>query len=139
DLYLGTDNGQSVSRLREADIHVLFRRRSLRGFLEAAGLRVSPKEPGIPENPAVDGGHTVRTYGSSHEDGVDAIQIEIASTLRDHKDKREAFTEHLASAIGNLVPRYADVHTLAAFHSINLLSGDVVPIVSAQLQRSPEA
>ena len=139
DLYLGTDNGQSVSRLREADIHVLFRRRSLRGFLEAAGHVVSPRQPGIPETPAVDGGHTVRTYGNSHEDGVDAIQIEIASTLRDHKDKREAFTEHLASAIGNLVPRYADVHTLAAFHSINLLSGDVVPIVSGQLQRSAEA
>jgi N-formylglutamate amidohydrolase len=88
DFYLGTDNGNTVARLREADEHALFRRRSLHGFLAAAGHVVSPKQPGIPETPAVDGGHTVTTYGSSHEDGLDAIQIEIASPLRDDAEKR---------------------------------------------------
>jgi N-formylglutamate amidohydrolase len=141
DLYLGTDNGRTVQRLQRIDRHVLWRRRSLRSFLgpEAAGFVVSPKQQAIPETPAVDGGYTIRTYGSSHPDGIDAVQIEIAAPLRDHKDKREALTEHLASAIGNLVARYAAVHTLAAFHSINLLSGDAVPIVSGQLQCSSEA
>ena len=95
---------------------------------------MSPKQPGIPETSEVDGGHTVRTYGSSHEDGLDAIQIEIASTLRDDREKRAALIETLAYAIGNLVSRYADTHTLAAFQSINLLSGDLVPIVTGQIQ-----
>jgi N-formylglutamate amidohydrolase len=139
DLYLGTDNGTTVARLLKVDPQALFRRRSLRGFLEAAGHVVSPKQPGILETPAVDGGHTVRTYGSSNVDGLDAIQIEIVLALRNDAQKRADLIETLAYAIGNLVARYADVHTLAAFQSINLLSGDVVPIVSGQMRRSPEA
>jgi N-formylglutamate amidohydrolase len=138
EFYLGTDNGTTVARLREADEHALFRRRSLRGFLEAAGHSVSPRQPGIPETPAVDGGHTVRTYGSSHDDGLDAIQIEIASPLRDDAEKRAALIEYLAYAIGNLVARYADTHTLAAFQSITLLSGSVIQTVTGQTQRDPE-
>lgn len=110
DLYLGTDNGKTVDRLLQVDPQALFRRRSLRGFLEAAGYVVSPKQPGIPETSAVDGGYTVRIYGSSHEDGVDAIQLEIASPLRNDKDKRAALIETLAYAIGNLVARYVDTH-----------------------------
>ncbi|MGH8480167.1 MAG: N-formylglutamate amidohydrolase [Gammaproteobacteria bacterium] len=112
DLYLGTDNGRTVTRLLQVDPQALWRRRSLRGFLgpEAAGYVVSPKQPGIPETPAVDGGHTVRTYGSSEGDGVDAIQLEIASTLRNDRDKRAALIENLAYAIGNLVARYIDTH-----------------------------
>jgi len=138
DLYLGTDNGTTVARLLDADPQALFRRRSLRGFFKAAGHVVSPKTPGIPETSAVDGGYTVRTYGSSHEDGLDAIQLEIASTLRNNATKRADLIETLAYAIGNLVARYADIHTLAALQSIHLLSGDVIPIVSGQLQRSRE-
>ena len=120
DFYLGTDNGNTVDRLLAVDPQALFRPRSLRGFLEAAGHVVSPKQPGILETPEVDGGHTVRTYGSSHADGLDAIQIEIASPLRDDAEKRAALIEYLAYAIGNLVGRYADAHTLAAFQNINL-------------------
>jgi len=45
-----------------------------------------------------------------HEDGVDAIQLEIASTLRNDRDKRAALIENLAYAIGNLVARYIDTH-----------------------------
>jgi N-formylglutamate amidohydrolase len=141
DLYLGTDNGKTVERLQKIDGQVLWRRRSLRGLLgpEAAGYVVSPKQQGIPETPAVDGGHTVRNYGSSHSDGVDAIQIEIASPLRDQKEKREAFVEHLGSAMGNLVDRYADVHTLAAFQKLTFLSGDLEQLVAAQVEHRSES
>ena len=49
-------------------------------------LKTTAETPaGIPETPAVDGGYTVRTYGSSHSDDIDAIQIEIVSALRDCK------------------------------------------------------
>lgn len=141
DLYLGTDNGNTVQRLQKIDRHVLWRRRSLRGWLgpEAAGYVLSPLRQGIPETPAVDGGHTIRTYGSSHPDGVDAIQIEIAAPLRDHKDKRAALIEHLGGAIGNLVDRYANAHTLAAFQKVNFLSGDLEQLVAAEVQHRWES
>ena len=123
DLYLGTDNGNSVARLLTADPSALFRRRSLRGFLQAGGYVVSPKQPGIPETPTLDGGHTVKTYGSSNVGGLDAVQIEIAAPHRIEQDQRERLIEHLAYAIVNLVDRYADAHTLSAFrstqHSVN--------------------
>jgi len=109
-LYLGTDNGQTVARLLDVDPQALWRRRSLRGFLTAADYIVSPKQPNIPETPAVNGGYTVRTYGSSNADGLDAIQIEIASCLRCDAGKREGLIEHLAYAIGILVARYAYTH-----------------------------
>jgi N-formylglutamate amidohydrolase len=141
DLYLGTDNGKTVERLQKIDGQVLWRRRSLRGLLgpEAAGYIVSPKQPGIPETPAVNGGYTVRTYGSSHSDGIDAIQIEIVAALRENKEKREALAEHLASAIRNLVARYADAHTLAAFQKVTFLSGDLDQVVTGQVQRRSES
>jgi N-formylglutamate amidohydrolase len=114
DLYLGTDNRKTVTRLLQVDPQALWRRRGLRGFLgpEAAGYVVSPKQPNIDETRDVDGGHTVRTYGSSHEDGVDAIQLEIASTLRNDGDKRAAFIENVAYAIGNFAARYINAQSI---------------------------
>src|SRR5581483_11124547 len=108
DLYLGTDNKRTITRLLRFDPQALWRRRSLRGSLgaEAAGYVVSPKKPDVKETKDVDGGYTVRTYGSSHEDGVDAIQLEIASTLRDDREKRASLIENLAFAIGNMSARY---------------------------------
>ena len=140
DLYLGTDNGQSVQRLQKIDRQLLWRRRSLRGMLgpEAAGYVVSPKQQDAPETPEVDGGYTIRTYGSSHSDGLDAVQIEIASPVRDRKDKREALIEHLAGAIGTLVDRYANAHTLTAFQKVSFLSGDVNQLVTAEVEPHSE-
>jgi N-formylglutamate amidohydrolase len=116
DLYLGTDNRKTVARLLQFDPQALWRRRSLRGFLgpEAAGYVISPKRPDIPETREVDGGHTVRTYGSSTPDGVDAIQLEIASTIRNDNDKRAAFIENLTYAIGNFATRYVNAQSIPA-------------------------
>ena len=139
DIYLGTANGQTVARLRAADPRALWRRRSLRGFLEAAGHVVSPKQPEVPETPALSGGFTVRTYGSSHADGLDAFQVEIAAPLRTDADKRDALIEHLAYAIGNLVSRYADSHTLSAAQSVGLLSTDDALAVVADLRRRADS
>ena len=113
DLYLGTDNKKTVARLLQFDPQALWRRRSLRGYLgpEAAGYVISPKQPNKEETKEVDGGHTVRTYGSSKSDGVDAIQLEIASTLRNNRDKRAALIENMAYAIGNFAARYINVQS----------------------------
>ncbi len=114
DLYLGTDNKKTVARLLQFDPQALWRRRGLRGFLgpEAAGYDISPTQPDKAETKEVDGGHTVRTYGSSAPDGVDAIQLEIASTLRNDRDKRAAFIENLAYAIGNFAARYINAQSI---------------------------
>ena len=105
DVYIGTDNGESVQRLLSTDPLALWRRRSLRGLLQAAGYVVSPKEPGIPETPQVNGGFTTSTYGSSHENGLDAMQIEIAHPIRRNARRREALIEDFGRAIASIAVR----------------------------------
>jgi N-formylglutamate amidohydrolase len=127
DLYLGTDDGGTIKRLLQVDPQAMGRRRSLHGFLTAAGYSVLPAPPDLSVPSKLNGGYTVRTYGSSHAGGLDAIQLEIDDRLRKAEDEsgsevRERFIEHLAYAIGSLVARYADAHTLAAFRHINLVS-----------------
>ncbi|HSA82624.1 MAG TPA: N-formylglutamate amidohydrolase [Geminicoccaceae bacterium] len=133
DLYLGTVNGKTVTRLLRADPRAMQRPRSLRGFLEAAGYVV------VAEMPALIGGYTVRRYGSSNPDGLDAIQIEIDAPLRRRAPQREALIEHLAQAIGRLAVLWADVRTMAAFRSIDLVAGELVTVVTGQLRRDPES
>jgi N-formylglutamate amidohydrolase len=127
-LYLGTVKGLTVRRLVRADPRALQRRRSLHGFLEAAGYAV------VAEACELIGGHTVRTYGSDHPDGLDAIQIEIIRELREFPPHRECLIEHLAQAIARLVPLWADAHSLAAFRGIDLVTGELAPVVAGQLR-----
>jgi N-formylglutamate amidohydrolase len=130
DLYLGTVNGCTVARLLRADPQALRRRRSLQGFLGAAGYAV------VAEAPQLVGGHTVRTYGSHKADGLDAIQVELTLPLRKLPWQREALIERLAQAIARLVVLWADVHTLAVFRSFDLVTGE---IIAAQLRPDPES
>ena len=132
DLYLGTVNGLTVKRLVRADSKAMQRRRSLRGLLEAAGYAV------VAEAPQLLGGYTVRTYGSDHPNGLDAIQIEIALPLRKEPPQREALIEHLAQAIARLVVLWADARTLAAFRGIDLVTGELAPVVAGQLRADAE-
>ena len=133
DLYLGTVNGRTVARLLRADPHALGRRRSLRGFFEAAGYAV------VAEAPQLVGGHTVRTYGSHNADGLDAIQIEIVLPLRKLPPQRAALIEHLAQAIARLVVLWADFRTLAAVRGMDLVTGDLAPVVAGQLRPDAES
>jgi N-formylglutamate amidohydrolase len=105
DLYIGTDNGNSVQRLFTADPFAIFGKRSLRGLLQAAGYVVSPATRGTRENPQVDGGFTTQTYGSSHPNGLDAMQLEIAQPIRQSAERRRDFIEHLGRGIASLSAR----------------------------------
>ena len=91
DVYIGTDNGKSVRRLFTHNPLAIFGRRSLRGLLQAAGYVVSPARQGILETPEVDGGFTTQTYGSSHADGLEAMQLEIAHPIRESVPRRRSF------------------------------------------------
>ena len=84
DLYVATITGRSVAR-------------PLGGLLAAAGYAVSPNPP------TLGGHHTLETYGRSHAQGVDAIQIEIVAALRASAAKRGALIDDLAHAIASLV------------------------------------
>ena len=79
-------------------------------MLREVGYVVSAKKP-----ETLKGDFTLETYGSSNANGVDAIQIEIESTLRIDDNKREVFIEDLAYAISSLLARYADTPALVAF------------------------
>jgi N-formylglutamate amidohydrolase len=126
DVYLGTAGGQSVERLLKLDKEALFRRRSLRGFLRAEGYEVSPKDANTPESPRLQGGHTVRTYGSCHPHGLDAIQVEVHRRLRVRDDARVAFQRALALAIAKMAQFCADARTSAAFREIRRIATDPV-------------
>lgn len=121
-IFLGTDDGKTIKRLLDIDPQAMCRRRSLHGFLTAAGYAVAPTPPGLSVPPKLNGGYTVQIYGSSNADGLDAFQLEIVRALRTNSQARAAFIEHLAYAIGSLVAQYTDTHTLAAFRRINLFS-----------------
>jgi N-formylglutamate amidohydrolase len=85
-IYRGTHNTRSVTQLlARYGPAVLTGPDSIFGRLQAAGFDVFP--PNTPLNePREDAewftGYTIRTYGSHHTDGIDAIQIENGSNLR---------------------------------------------------------
>ena len=89
DLYLATAAGRSVARCQRCAC--------LGGLLAAAGYVVSPNPP------TLGGHHTLETYGSSHAEGIDAIQIEIVAALRASAAKRGILIDDLARAISSLV------------------------------------
>ena len=69
--------------------------------------------PNGTEVPQFNGGFTIKTYGRSYPDGLDAMQLELTPPLRtDPCVERPRLIEVLAFAFGNLVSRYADSHTL---------------------------
>lgn len=116
DLYLGTLDGDSIKSLLSRDPSAMSRKRSLSGLLRREGYVVSARTP-----ETLRGDFTLEAYGSSNTDGLDAIQIEIESTLRTDERRRDVFIEDLAHAISSLVSRYADTHTMSAYRSANFL------------------
>ena len=107
DIYVGTENGWTITALRQGTSDdALYRRRGLVGLLQAAGYAMLPGGFGEPEHPAFTGGHTVETYGSHRADGIDAIQLEIVAELRTNATRRARLATDLANAILSLLPRW---------------------------------
>jgi N-formylglutamate amidohydrolase len=107
DIYVGTENGLTISALRQdTSDYALYRRRGLVGLLQAAGYAVLPSAPGEREHPALTGGHTVETYGSHRANGIDAIQLEIVAELRTDEPGRAGLATDLANALSSLLPRW---------------------------------
>jgi N-formylglutamate amidohydrolase len=82
----GTHSGQTIARLRErVGPEVLNGPGSLVGRLAMEGLTVMPRvgQADVQEPQRFGGGFTVATYGGVRGCGVDAIQLEFGTSLRD--------------------------------------------------------
>jgi N-formylglutamate amidohydrolase len=114
DLYLGTDNGGSLSRGFSRDL--LYARHGLHGLLSAVRrpsltppngpifrYDLSPANADATENPEVDGGFTVRNQSAQ----MNCVQIEVAEPVREDETRRGLLVEDLATAIPNFVRRHA--------------------------------
>jgi N-formylglutamate amidohydrolase len=107
DIYVGTENGKTITALRQGTSDdALYRRRGLVGLLQAVGYGMLPGASGEPEHPAFTGGYTVEAYGSHRAHGIDAIQLEIVAELRTDATPRARLATDLANAIASLLPRW---------------------------------
>lgn len=84
----GTRDGRSVKLLvARAGVSSITGKDGLFGYFEAHGVRVLPANLAQPEALADEtlftGGHTVALYGSDQANGIDAVQFEVGSTLRE--------------------------------------------------------
>lgn len=108
----GTDNGRTVFRhIQRHGVAAFVGPESLFGRLAAAGLTVMP-EVNSPEReyPKLDGGYTVRTYGSHQAAGLDAYQLELGKDLR----RPDAAAEKTAGQIAQAVEHYCRDYFRAA-------------------------
>lgn len=110
----GTRDGLTMQQVLAAQgPEALVGRNSIFGRLQALGYAVFPPSGPVarsPENPAFNSGYTVLTHGSHRPGGVDAIQIEIGSDLRQDE------------VIGRLADDLADA--IWTYYSVYLRSGD---------------
>ena len=85
ELARGTNDGQTVeSLLKRFGPKALTGPKSLLGAFEGMGYSIfPPSSSDETEDKRFIGGHTVRTYGSHQRMGIDAIQLEFGTDLRD--------------------------------------------------------
>lgn len=105
----GTQNGKSVKLLRQRHgWQAVVGKNSVMGRMERAGIKVLPSCEGSEETrePAeFNGGYTVGEYGSSGGYGIDAIQLEFGSNLRER-----AAIAKTAAALAEAVEAFHDAY-----------------------------
>ncbi len=98
----GTQNLKTVSLLKDREGMPAIRgKNSVLGRMEKLGYKVIPSmedDDKTKEEPKFTGGHIVGTYGSHTPYGIDAIQLELGTFLRD-KEKNATTAKDLADAV----------------------------------------
>ena len=96
----GTNDGKTVELLLQRfGPPALTGPKSLFGAFEAMGYAIVPASNSTDkEDKLFNGGYTVRTYGSHQGSGIDAIQLEFGSDLR-----QKSKIKQTASAIGEAI------------------------------------
>jgi N-formylglutamate amidohydrolase len=98
-VFRGTNNGKTVSRLRERFGESAHSGdQSLFGLMKAQGWKVFPDPYDGPEQAGFTGGYIVKTYGSHQVRGIDAMQLEFGAEYRT-QGNRKRIAEQLASAV----------------------------------------
>lgn len=107
DIIIGTNNGKSISHLLKVNPNAFWDEKGLIESLKKRGYKTSPREKSELEIPELNGGYTVTTYGSTRGDkGLEAIQIEISSSIRKNISKRKRLERTLARSIIRFVSQY---------------------------------
>jgi len=105
-VYRGTNNGKTVTRLRERfgeESHS--GEESFFGMLHGLGWKVYPYPADGKEQSGFTGGYIVQTHGSHRPEGVDAIQLEFGADYRD-KANRKKIAGELAKAVEDYLKVY---------------------------------
>ena len=109
-IFRGTDNGRSVSALREKfGNEALTGPKSIVGQLALKGYKVIPNGAGEGREQRYTGGYTTRTYGSHRGTQMDAIQLEIGTNLR-----ARAKLDRMAIDLADSIAVFARQYLLAA-------------------------
>lgn len=113
DIYFGTDaknpEGSTICGLLTLNPKALWDDTGLIKLLQDRGYKTCPKEMGDDELSKLDGGTTVRNYGSCNfNQRVEAIQCEIAPKFRDEDNlpELEKLAKDMAECISTFVSRY---------------------------------
>lgn len=104
-VFRGTKNGLTVKDLirRHGDA-AHDGTRSLLGFASEEGWKTHPRRGGR-EQAGYTGGYIVQTYGSHHDNGIDAIQLEFGADYRT-SESIDATAATLATAVDRYLQRY---------------------------------
>lgn len=106
-VFRGTRDRQTVQRLINRDGEAsLTGPHSILGILEQKGYPIYPlnEDRRATENENYSGGYTVGAYGSQHDRGIDALQLENGWDLR--RRHRDQFSNDLAEAIAGFYEHY---------------------------------
>lgn len=100
-IFRGTDNGRSVTALRQRHgKEALTGPRSILGRMALKGYRILPDTAGNERERRYTGGYTTRTYGSHRGTLIDAMQLELGTDLR-ARSNLERTASDLAEAIAS--------------------------------------
>jgi hypothetical protein len=101
EVIFGTDQRRSREALTKKDPDYFWGTNGLFELLKAKHIRAYPKnESQEMEDYPLDGGHTIKTYGTNgNKPGLVAIQIEAINCIRDNRYCREKFAADMADCI----------------------------------------
>ena len=104
-IFRGTANGKSVADLeRRFGREAITGGKSIVGQLASKGYKIGPDFSSATER-RYTGGYTIRNYGSHHTTGIDAIQLELGTRLRERRNLQRT-ADDMAEAIAVFARQY---------------------------------
>ena len=100
DVLIGTDEDHSIHALTEIDPNVWGSPNGLIRLLQGKDIVVYPPDPSQTKDPhSLDGGYTIKKYGSKGKKRLVAIQMEVSRSIREDRSSREKLAADMADCI----------------------------------------